>query len=259
MMFAAIPIPLSACLLADHLDAVLAIGEDLLKFRGTLPRPGEDPVENILAARAAQRRAVECIRALEAALLARVMTARERAAELARADMRFKMMARLFASGTAVLADAVAECRDSTASDFETADGVTPYLRGRGSLPADAIALAENAEVAVDEGFLLGKQARLGVLMDLAAQFLDSLEEHFDLYGVDIDEVDAYANAAPRGETAGEQASGSPRASSDSSSETRSGLDSAEADEQARTGWGPGHLLAVLAKLQSEPERPESG
>lgn len=264
MMFAAVPIPLSACLLADHLDAVLAAGEDLLKVRGTPPPPVEDPVETILTARSAQRRAVERIRSIEAALLARVMTARERAAELGKGDARFKIMARLFASGTAMLADAVAECKDSTASDFQTGDGVTSYLRGRNALSANVLAVAERAEIAVDESFLLGKQAPLGVLMDLAAQFLDTLEEHFDLYGVDIDEVDAYANAERDGgepdgaETRGADAdeplprflTSEPRIDGKSHAQ----VDSAGKKDAGAGSWASGSLRAALAMLESEHE-----
>lgn len=255
MQFAAEPVPLTACLLADHLDAVLAVGEDLLKVRGKIPAPVEDPVEQILAARAAQRRAVERIRVLEVALLARVMTARERAAELARTDNRFRVMARLFASGTAVLADAAAECADSTDGDFESGDGLTAYVRSHGLLPEGALVLAETAEILLEESFLLGKRVPLGSLMDLAARFLDALEQHFDLYGVDTDEVESRMDAAllalppPAPEKSG------PKIEQLIETTLQAMFESAVDRDAHRAGWAPGSLVAALALIDAEHEK----
>lgn len=256
MQFAAEPAPISACLLADHLDAVLAVGEDLLKVRGKIPPPVEDPVEQILAARAAQRRAVERIRFLEASLFARVLTARERAAELARGDTRFKTMARLFASGTNALADAAAECADSTDVDFESGDGLTAYVRGRGMLPENAPALPESAEIAVEENFLLGRRVALGLLMDLAARFLDALEQHFDLYGVDTDEIEATVDASLLSLPAPERPA--PRIEALLESTLQSMFEKSEARQ---AGWAPGSLLAALSQIDAdhEPARSSSG
>lgn len=252
MQFAAEPVPLTACLLADHLDAVLAVGEDVLKVRGKIPPPVEDPVEQILAARAAQRRAVERIRVLEVALLARVMTARERAAELARTDSRFRVMARLFASGTAVLADAAAECADSTDVDFDCGDGLAAYVRRRGLLPEGSVILAETAEILVEESFLLGKRVPLGALMDLAARFLDALEQHFDLYGVDTDEVEARMDAVLLALPAPEKTG--PKIEQLIETTLQAMFEPAVDDNARRAGWAPGSLVAALAQIDAEHE-----
>ncbi len=254
MQFVAEPAPLSACLLADHLDAVLAVGEDLLKVRGKLPPPLDDPVEQILAARAAQRRTVERVRTLEVALLARVLTARERAAELARTDARFKVMARLFASGTTVLADAAAECSDSTDSDFETGDGLTAYLRPRGMLPDGALALAESVEIAVEENFLLCKAVPLGSLMDLAARFLDALEQHFDLYGIDADEIETSLDAHLPRLPAPASDKSAPKIETLIETTLQAMFEPADDKEARRAGWAPGSLLAALAQIDAENE-----
>lgn len=176
------PIPPAAYLLADHLDAALAAGEDLLGAAFACCAPPTAAAADLAQIRAAQRRAVERIRALELVLLARILKGRERACELARADARVASVARLFVAGTAVLLDAVAECGDSTDLDFESADTLSAYLRGRGLLAADAAAPAAYTGITLDERFLVARRLQLGAVLDLAATFLDTLELHYELY-----------------------------------------------------------------------------
>lgn len=174
--------PASVCLLAEHLDAVLAAGEDLVCVRyvwsGAPPRARE----SIEALRAGQRATIERIRLIELALLCRLMKGREWATVVGREREALWLIARLYVAGTASLVDAIAECADTTGIDFDTGDDLTAYVRGRGLIAEDAPALADSAPICVDESFLVARRVPLGVLLDLVATFLDALEGEFELF-----------------------------------------------------------------------------
>lgn len=191
-------VPVSAYLLADHLDAALAAGEDLLAISAS---PGAGAAmafgHEIAGVRAGQRRLVENIRSLELALVARLLRARERAGELAATDARFKAIASLFVGGTAPLVDAVAECGDASELDFDTADDTLAYLRQRNLVAGDAEMLEDGAKIDIEDDFLVARRIALGPLLDLTASFLDALELHFDLYEVEVaGDMPASAEAA---------------------------------------------------------------
>jgi hypothetical protein len=131
------------------------------------------------------------------ALIARVLQAREWAAKIGGDDDRLRAIARLFVSGSVSLMDAVEECGDSSALDFDTGGDVTAYLRGRGLLAPDAPALADTAVIAADDTFLVARRVPLGVLLDLAAAFLDALEAQFDLFVARTSEVERAPNPLP--------------------------------------------------------------
>lgn len=189
------PAPACLYLLADHLDAVLASGEDLLAVAVAARAP--DAAAGLSAvARGEVREAVERIRTLELRMLARALKGRERAIELAAADDRFTRPARLFVGGTGALADAVDECADTSVADFETGDALPAYLRSRGLIDARQCRLPDEAALAIGEDFLVAGRIPLGALLDLVAAFLDALELHVDLY------VDAPASTEPDAEAA---------------------------------------------------------
>lgn len=177
--------PASVYLLAEHLDAALAAGEDLTSVLYIWP--GEPPREapGIKALRSGRREAIERIRALELGLVARVLMARELSAGIALEHEQLMPIGRLFVSGTAVLVDAVAECADFTEADFDTGDDLTAYVRARGLIAEDAPALSDTSPIAANENFLVARRIPLGVLLDLVAAFLDSLESVFDLFSQD--------------------------------------------------------------------------
>lgn len=177
------PAPPCLYLLADHLDAVLAAGEDMLKV-AVAPRLSGEIEGGAATIRAEVRAAVERIRALELRMLARALKARERAAELARVDDRFALPSRLFVGGTGALVDAVAECVDTSVADFQTGDVLPAYLRSRGLIGSRQCQLADDQPLTVGEDFLVASRIPLGVLLDLVATFLDALELHVDLYAV---------------------------------------------------------------------------
>jgi len=176
------PAPASVYLLAEHLDAALAAGEDLM---GVLHMPSGAPLRadtEIIDFRVQRREAVEKIRTYELAMLARLLVGREWAVTVATENERFQPVARLYVAGTATLLDAVAECADLSDEDFDTGDDLTAYMRSRGLIAADAAALSDSAPIAATDSFLVAKRAPLGVLLDLVASFLDALEAEFELF-----------------------------------------------------------------------------
>ena len=174
--------PASVYLLAEHLDAALAAGEDLNDVRYVCLGPSPRDPEGIAKIRAGQRDAIERIRALELALLSRILAGRKWADDLASKDERFSAMARLYVSTTAILVDAVDECADSTDVDFDTGDGWTAYVRSRGLIAVDCPALSDDSPITIDDEFLVARRLRLGVLLNLVSALLDALEVEYDLF-----------------------------------------------------------------------------
>lgn len=181
MPSAGLTAPAVVYLLADHLDTSLAAGEDLLK--STLRwNAGDSRSESLNGARREEREAIEAVRTLEMVLIARVLKSRESALELAKLDSRFKLIARLYVSGTDIVAGASSEFTDETARAFDAGDGVTAFLRSRGFISEDAPAPLEAANLPINEQFLVAGRMQLGPLLDLVAMFLDTLETHYELY-----------------------------------------------------------------------------
>ena len=179
--------PACVYLLAEHLDAVLAAGEDLMGVRyAPIGKPrSRDEIE---AARAGQRTALERIRTFELALLSRLLAGREWTSTVIAEEPQFGPVARLYVAGSGALLDAVQECGDLTSADFDTGDGILNYVRSRGLIPAETIALRETTVIAANENFLVAKRAPLGTLLDLAAAFLDALEAEFDLFDMSVND-----------------------------------------------------------------------
>jgi hypothetical protein len=174
--------PASVYLLAEHLDSALAAGEDLTSVLFIWPGAPPREADQIMQLRAGQRTAIERIRTFELTLIARVLKGREWATEVALNEERFAMMARLYLAGTVLLLDAVAECADVSAADFDAGDGLLGYVRSRGMIAADAPALSDTAPLVAGENFLVARRIPLGPLMDLIAMFLDTLEAEYDLF-----------------------------------------------------------------------------
>lgn len=171
-------------LLGDHLDAALAMGEDLLTEKVALTHVAE-PLTMVRLVRQNRELAefLTATRTLELSLTARLLQARRRAEELRRKESRLKPLIALFVAGTAPLIDAAMELGDTTTHDFETGDTAIAFLRSRGLIAPDAAGIAGLAQLAVSEEYLVAGRIRLGTLMDLVATFLDSLDLLFDLYG----------------------------------------------------------------------------
>ena len=182
MSSAGLTAPAVVYLLADHLDAALAAGEDLLKSQLSWNGGDARLADGLNEQRRQERAALEDTRSLEMVLLARILKSRECAQELAKTDSYFKLVTRLYTSGTEIVAEAASELADETAQAFDAGDGVTGYLRSRGLIDADAAAPLEASSLAITEQYRVAGRMALGPLLDLVAMFLDTLETHYDLY-----------------------------------------------------------------------------
>jgi hypothetical protein len=173
----------SIYLLGDHLDAALAMGEDLLTEKVALA----DAAQQLTTARLVQQNRelaefLTAVRTLELSLTARLLQARKRAEEMRRSESRLKPLISLFVGGTAPLVDAALELGDTTMRDFETGDTAFAFLRSRGVITRDAAGLEGLSQVAVSEEYLVAGRIRLGTLLDLVATFLDTLDLLYDIY-----------------------------------------------------------------------------
>lgn len=181
-------------LLADHLDAVLAAGEDLTRVAYPLPQSsGALTTASVAEELASRHQFVDGVQVTEMLLVQRVLGARERCSELQRLDPRLRIVTQLFLAGTVVLADAVADLADRGAVEFRSAGCLLAYLRSRGVIGHEEASLAGTAAIAINDSFLVAGRIMLGPLMDLAATFLDALELHYELYAA----IPAAEPAAP--------------------------------------------------------------
>jgi hypothetical protein len=170
-------------LLGDHLDAALAMGEDLLTERVALA----EAEQKLNMARLVRQNGevadfLDSVRTLELSLIARLLQARRRAEEVKRSESRLKPLISLFVGGTAALVDAAEELGDTTNAAFDTGDAAQAFLRSRGLIARDTAGLAHLSQLAVSEDFLVAGRIRLGTLLDLVATFLDTLDVMFELY-----------------------------------------------------------------------------
>jgi hypothetical protein len=170
-------------LLCDHLDAALALGEDLLTEKLALLDAAEVPTRRHLLRHNRDLNALLArVRALELAMTARLLEARKRAVEVKRREGRLRPLVALFVGGTAPLVDAALELGDTATRDFETGDTASAFLRSRNLIAPDAAGCERLAELAVSEDYLVAGRIRLGTLLDLIAGFLDALDGQFAPY-----------------------------------------------------------------------------
>jgi hypothetical protein len=192
----------SIYLLGDHLDAALAMGEDLLTEKVALDAPaGKSPLRTWMRQNRDLNDFLTTVRTLEYAMTARLLQARKRAEDLKRSENRLRPLIALFVAGTAPLADAAAELGDTDARDFQSADAALTFLRSRGLLAADAAGLEGLPRLAISEDYQIAGRIRLGTLLDLVATFLDTLDLVFDLYA---DATDVGSRTAETVSTAAE-------------------------------------------------------
>lgn len=179
-------VPTGVLLLADHLDSVLAAGEDLLKLKVDIAAARSDGAE------APWKRFATLVgdaRIYELTIVNRVLQARNRADEIvkevARKEPGIKQLLGLFVGGTAALEDAVAELADRSGGDFDTGLDPLVYMRTRGMIPADAGTIAGLTSIGVREDFLVARRIALGPLLDLTAALLDVLDLVYHLFEAD--------------------------------------------------------------------------
>jgi hypothetical protein len=173
--------------LADHLDATLALAEDLLSQKCAVgPLAAGVGHEAITARNRSMTQFARTIRAQELSIVSRLVQARSRASELRSVDPRFAPMLALFAGATAVLADAAAGrdggLGDISPSALTSGPDVLHFLTSRAVLLPGAVSLGAVSALAVTEDYLLAARIQLGPLMDMVAQLLETLDLAFDLY-----------------------------------------------------------------------------
>jgi hypothetical protein len=199
----------SLYLLCDHLDAVLAMGEELLAEELALDGPDGPGLRDWMRQTRNLNGFVGSLRTLEYAMTARLLQARKRAEELKRGDVRLKPLIAMFVAGTAPLADAASKLGDIDQRDFNSADATLTFLRSRRLLARDAAGLELLDRLAVDQEYLVAGRIGLGALLDLVATFFDTLDRLYDLYSDPIEGVEVPAARMPR-RTGGAPAEPSP-------------------------------------------------
>lgn len=189
----------SLYLLADHLDAALAMGEDLLSCKVDLvdAAAGVRDMDLVVAQNGALADFMVETRTLEVGLVSRLMQARRWAAELKTAVPHLKPIIQLFLAGTVSLMDAVADLGDAAARDFETGNTALSFLRLRGIVASGEVGLADLNQIVVGEDYLVAGHARLGTLLDLVAAFLDTLDLLGDLRISDVPSAAREAEMTP--------------------------------------------------------------
>lgn len=173
-------------MLADHLDATLAMAEDLSRLIASEPVAGLDGL-------AAGRRSSAVVafaqqaRALELGITARILQARKRAQALEPEQADIRRLIASFVGGTAVVADAVAAdgegLGDTGLLALATGSAALRFLKTRGVVAEDVAVMDDIGALAVGEDYLAAGLIHLGTLMDMVAGFLDALDLAFDLYG----------------------------------------------------------------------------
>ncbi len=173
--------------LADHLDATLAMGEDLIGLSLAVAAlvPGDAHLD-ITQRNTAISQFARKVRALELGITSRLLQVRLRAAEVRHVDPRFAPVLGLLVGGTAILADAAAGRGDGLGDISQSAlmggSEVLRFLKSRSLLADDVKSLGAVASLSVTGDYLLAGHIHLGTLLDMIAQILDTLDLAFDLY-----------------------------------------------------------------------------
>jgi hypothetical protein len=173
--------------LADHLDATLAMAEDLLRQSVEVaPLAAGDANAAITQRHHAIADFARITRALELGMTARILQARARAIEVRDVHPRFAPVIGLFVGGTAALADAAAGLDgglgDVSRTALASGPQVLQFLATRGLVDADLPSLATVLKIIATEDYLVAERIQLGALMDMLARFLETLDLAFDLY-----------------------------------------------------------------------------
>ncbi len=176
--------PPEVLLLADHLDAVLAAGEDLQKLEVDIAAVRRS--DGIAAPWDQFADLVGQARLFELTIVSRVLQARSRARDLAhvlgRKGNMFAGLLELFASGTTVLEDATAELANRNGSDFDGGLDPLAYFRTRNLVPADVGSILGMSKLVIGDSFMVARRIELGPLLDMSAALLDVLDVAYCLF-----------------------------------------------------------------------------
>ncbi|MFN3743477.1 MAG: hypothetical protein ACK4TL_02100 [Hyphomicrobiaceae bacterium] len=230
--------------LVEHLDAALAAGDQLMSLTLEITEPTPQMGPRRLRTRVARFiRFVNQVRGLEASLIAHVLQARRRVAELPRGRGPLRLLLDPFTSGTTVLLDAVAEYGDPAGSAFNTGADRLAYLRARGLIAGDSGALMPIMTFEVGENFRVAGRIELGPLLDLVESFLNALNIEFGIWNDTTDDL-APANDTDETASLGEQIAN-----------VRALLVGGKADASGAAAYEPapkpGSLAAALAEMRA--------
>ena len=178
--------PSDISLLADHLDAALAVGEEMLAA-SLQPRSDLDELDPEAAPYAIDD-FVRRLMQLEAALLLRILRARRLGTAIGRADAALKSAGDLFRAQTGMLHDLFAAAGEGMHAGVARAGDSHAYLRSRGMIAPEAAAPSPFEGLFVSESFRVGGVAALGELLDLVSALLDLLDARYGLYSPEADD-----------------------------------------------------------------------
>ncbi len=177
--------------LVEHLDAALTAGDQLMSLSLEVTEPTPTMGPRRLRTRVARFiRFVSQVRSLEASLIAHILQARRRIAELPRGRGPLRLLLDPFSSGTTVLLDAVAEYGDPAGLAFNTGADRLAYLRARGLIAGDSGALMPVTTFEIGENFRVAGRIELGPLLELIDAFLNALNTQFGIWHDRADDVE---------------------------------------------------------------------
>ena len=222
-------------LLADHLDAALAAGEDLIAE--TLPaavdREATGSPDDLPAYVARLAR-------FEAALIARVLQARRRASELPRLEAHMRPVIQLIVAQSESLLAIIDQFGDGGESRFTTGNDPLAFLRSRGLVQAEAATLPRFDALKVTDTYKLAGTIELGPLLDMVSGTLEALDIVYDLFAEDADAADDGDGDVIQAGGASDQDPAEPAATDDEAS--------GDADDD--TAVTPSSLAQALRSLQ---------
>ena len=176
----------SVYLLADHLDAILAVGEDLPKLQLALTDPANARSSKAGAGHSdALHDFVNAIAVRELEITAHLRQARVQARQLVKADPRFASLIRLFLGGTALISEALDEISHSAQRTFGHDHDPISFLRSRALIGEERAGLEGIDVLSPGEDMAIAGRIELRGLLDLVAAFLDSLDVAYELYPIE--------------------------------------------------------------------------
>ena len=167
-------------MLADHLDATLALAEDLVALKLNEQKPDEPDPRSPAVVGFAQK-----VRALELGITSRLIQARRRGKELVLPQQEIMRLVDVFVGGTAIVENAVSAdaLGETEALALATGPAALDFLKMRGVVAQDLAVMDDIDALAVGEEYAALGMLPLGPLMDMMAAVLDALDLAFDLYG----------------------------------------------------------------------------
>ncbi len=174
-------------LLADHLDAALAAGEDLMAqtLLAEADREAADGAIDALPAYVAR------LARFEAAVIARVLQARRRASELPRLEAQMRPVLQLIVSQSDSLLAIIDQFGDNAEQRFLSGDDPLAFLRSRGVLGDEAGTLPRFDALKVTDSYKLAGAVEVGPLLDMVSGVLEALDIAYDLFAADDLDADS--------------------------------------------------------------------